>query len=362
MAIGTIFHPFPRLPKEIRDIIWDFAIRPSMPAAHYFTIFRPHSYREWAAIGKDMAVVGDWPLCALAAPYCEEKRARSWTSSNPSAYLIDGGLWTACKESRERIAKQIGPFETVFQYNGQAMVREERPAARATGTFMRNGEKQVFATYPRVDLFCLQPLNHDSILNSWNDGWRRDDWEHLLEKKNVPMFDRWIGLELGNLALELDPAWWADSDLVQRKSAYGLPKADFWFEECARGAALTQPFSRRTVWFIDKRIRRHPDAPPVSIEGFKGDLFYGNGCKYVQVFHGDPDWITDIPAYDDEEIQGLDKTAFGFVEKLELWIDEYAEDIEERASREPGDIISYYYESPPSHEIDFGVLACLPAP
>ncbi|KAK0657210.1 hypothetical protein B0T16DRAFT_452692 [Cercophora newfieldiana] len=32
------FHPFPWLPPELRDMIWDFAIRPDRPGVHFFTI------------------------------------------------------------------------------------------------------------------------------------------------------------------------------------------------------------------------------------------------------------------------------------------------------------------------------------
>ncbi|KAK3386488.1 hypothetical protein B0H63DRAFT_467860 [Podospora didyma] len=36
------FHYFPDLPKELRDKIWDMALRPGRPAAHFFTIFDPN--------------------------------------------------------------------------------------------------------------------------------------------------------------------------------------------------------------------------------------------------------------------------------------------------------------------------------
>lgn len=79
-------------------MIWDFAVRPALPGAHFFTVFNPDEEGERTALGDCLMNPGSGSTHALAAPQCDKTAlSRSWTASNPSAYLIDSGLWTACK-------------------------------------------------------------------------------------------------------------------------------------------------------------------------------------------------------------------------------------------------------------------------
>ncbi|KAK1763741.1 hypothetical protein QBC33DRAFT_549069 [Phialemonium atrogriseum] len=105
--------------------------------------------------------------CALAAPRCSEsdRQALSWTTSNPSAYLIDSGLWTACKELRERMERRFdteGWRRRIIPYR-ETPFEKELPDAPATATFTSSGERRCFTTYPKSDLFCLQPFDFDTI-------------------------------------------------------------------------------------------------------------------------------------------------------------------------------------------------------
>lgn len=107
MAPLTTFHPFPRLPWELRNEIWKHSIRPlDRPGAHVFYIEKrdledPGPYECGVVCGP--IEVEPCPLedpdtyLSVAVP---AKTLSSGPSGNPSAYVVDGGLWTACKETR----------------------------------------------------------------------------------------------------------------------------------------------------------------------------------------------------------------------------------------------------------------------
>jgi len=46
------FHPFPRLPKELRAAIWALAVRPDQPSAHFFTMVDSSEDDEWTKLSR----------------------------------------------------------------------------------------------------------------------------------------------------------------------------------------------------------------------------------------------------------------------------------------------------------------------
>ncbi|KAF4879075.1 hypothetical protein CGCSCA1_v001808 [Colletotrichum siamense] len=99
------FHQFPMLPGELRDQIWDLAVRPpGYRGVHIFTYVDENVYR-------DHRPTSDTFPRHLAKKMCDPRRfvgaptpandisPHSWTAGNPSTYAVDGGLLTACKES-----------------------------------------------------------------------------------------------------------------------------------------------------------------------------------------------------------------------------------------------------------------------
>lgn len=106
------FHGFPDLPPELRDAIWNQAIRPQRPGAQVFKYYTGPEDDDHA----NVAVKPTHPKAQhLAAPeYSESAGPSVYTKDNMSWYLYDGGMWSACKESRRVIAaithdKSIGP-------------------------------------------------------------------------------------------------------------------------------------------------------------------------------------------------------------------------------------------------------------
>ncbi|VTT64960.1 unnamed protein product [Fusarium fujikuroi] len=90
----TTFTRFIELPRELRDQIWSLAIRDDHPGAHIFGqyVTGSHGFQSWRGLSFDVAA----PSWGRFFESLDENRS----DENISTYLIDGGLWTACHESR----------------------------------------------------------------------------------------------------------------------------------------------------------------------------------------------------------------------------------------------------------------------
>ncbi|KAI0837127.1 hypothetical protein F5Y06DRAFT_272053 [Hypoxylon sp. FL0890] len=357
----TTFHPFSELPKELRDLIWDAAIRRDVPSAHFFTawdgmhdasIFPNMVELSVAGRGVDHGVP-----CGLAAPRCNraEPHCASWFDNNPSVYMEDSGLWTACKESREAMIRRFGNHRVTYQKGPLGKKAEaeyvklpEFNDAPATGTMVQNGKTQYFTVCPKTDLFCLQPLAKG------NGIW----WKYFEE--DVPIFNE-RGSPRPNIALELNPSWMDDyvSDKDQKENSakpdeIHLPRYYFELGECSRDE-LGCAFYAATdllgnwaskLWFIDYRIRPDPKRDPLGEDlDLKGwAIFQGRGCKYAEVGCAiDSGWIW---GHDTPET-----SIHHFVERLKEKLEEYSE----------AHFASEWVTDPPRKNAPkIGVLACIP--
>ncbi|KAI1380612.1 hypothetical protein F4677DRAFT_404064 [Hypoxylon crocopeplum] len=114
--MSETFYPFPRLPKELRDKIWKFAIRSTRPGANFFTISTVPDDQELAFAEELVSDEKKYGMItsistkgrlSLSAPILMWKSVdASWIHHNPSAYLVDSGVWTARKESRMVMERQ----------------------------------------------------------------------------------------------------------------------------------------------------------------------------------------------------------------------------------------------------------------
>ncbi|KAK3293719.1 uncharacterized protein B0H64DRAFT_466363 [Chaetomium fimeti] len=311
------FHYFPKLPKSIREDIWACAIRPNKASAHLFTIYNAGIKRERSLISHHTLNPRRSRGFALAAPPAsisddeddeednghdeddgnnendqdyesaedhesagddendggdgeEHLRSISWVQGNRSTYLMDAGLWAACRESRATIARRfkLAEWEMMLEEdkNWEADEaehvddKEDLPDAPTAAWFVLEGESVRCLTNPRTDLFLLEALNIDTI-----------DWKRI---PGLPLFTcrRRSEYRVRHMALNcpLVAGWHDDEGQQVIKVASGELS---WLEN---------------LWFINYFLRRREGAPSTSTrERYR---FYGNGCIFTEVRHCDWDW------------------------------------------------------------------------
>ncbi|CAJ2504060.1 Uu.00g114540.m01.CDS01 [Anthostomella pinea] len=193
--MATTFPRFSELPKGIRDMIWDIAIRPDVPGVpralfpdqqrprlpvpgdlegQYYTpetLYHSASVRdeERGCCNEDRSPVVEQivsgqflpgrqlhplELGSVAGklfrssmgkePSCSSLWMRS---SNPSTYARDAGLWTACQESRARIRRRLG-------HAGSSFIMRDEPEAAP----------RYFGIQAERDLVIIQPQIYDPSL------------------------------------------------------------------------------------------------------------------------------------------------------------------------------------------------------
>lgn len=181
------FPHFPLLPFELRDKIWKFAVRPAVPGAHIFS-----TYLNWfdskpeGFLSSFQAFHPFNPSRCLAAPQCLPKTStftpdslaampQSWLRNNPSTYLVDSGLWSACRESRRVIEHAFrcpeyhghadwGISNSVIDEDDRGNSQKENfgvlalPGVTSYAT-MEGNERRLLTVVPYRDLFILQPYD-----------------------------------------------------------------------------------------------------------------------------------------------------------------------------------------------------------
>ncbi|KAK0744359.1 hypothetical protein B0T21DRAFT_357689 [Apiosordaria backusii] len=288
------FHFFPLLPWELREMIWKLAIRPALPGAHVFRVYNANDSEHNGPEHETSR--DDYPWISksrLAAPRClprgvdfdpaaQAAAPISWTLNNPSTYLIDSGLWAACKESllvienefqnpaRRQKVWSLSEVESFRKKRGRFTLPET-----ATYTVSDNSRRRYLTVFPGQDLFILQP--HDIAALNWDLIWDSFPSYRFLAGDWIRI--SWDECER-HMALEYDPAW----DKVAHNTRRG-PAWDF-IVDIVWNTALAGSFS---LWFIDYRIKRSPRYQEPTKEQAKalGDkpprAFYASDRRFVEV-------------------------------------------------------------------------------
>ncbi|KAJ0108980.1 hypothetical protein J7T55_005528 [Diaporthe amygdali] len=307
---------FSDLPQELRDIIWQMTIRAKRPGAHFFT-FQNH----W----EDAGIVN----FSLALPIRFVSKARpqhigladtrsspdgriSWAKGNPSTYMEDSGLWTACWDSRRHMLLRFRPDK--FGYQSLRHHPREMPwsfwsfrgseAAKKTENLQRNsGERQFFTIYPETDLIILQALP-DSRL-SWDRG--DDEFAHPTENRFscYPLFPGKTGPysvcppNSNNFALEFDPKW--------------LTQGGKYMDRFESALKMTGVHS---IWFIDHKLKRNlQHLSSREREDFRENraVFYTTDRRFIEVACYDSEW----GIWDEAAQSHVGCKAFDFVHELD---------------------------------------------
>ncbi|KAK1757091.1 hypothetical protein QBC47DRAFT_378394 [Echria macrotheca] len=351
----TAFHYFPLLPFELRELIWKFAVRPAVPGAHFFTVKHDQSRgfsSEFQALHPYRN--GRQPWC-LGAPRCLPKTAEftrdlleatppSWLHNNPSSYLIDSGLWSACRESRlvmEQafrrpehhgenewgITKSVMDEEVdegqdaSWNHNGLFALPGVTSFAAKAGNVPR-----FFSVIPNRDLFILQPFDLCEWLEWLCTGLTTTfDIIPPYSPDSLPLpREEWNCRR--QIALEYDISW---------DSVDSLNKSDSPAMDVIRYLVGEDEYKIRTFWFIDYRI--NPNA------------LSGRYDSPQQVFRASDRRYTEVPEQDYFHLQppGL----WNFIRVL---LDE-----EEKVEIEEA---LFYGSNPETYcakdGVRFGILAC----
>ncbi|KAM6530213.1 hypothetical protein FALCPG4_008338 [Fusarium falciforme] len=197
--MATTFDRFSDLPRELRDEIRRFAIRTTRPGVHIFRLY--NDFKDDHAGARDsLSSARFFTGQCLAEPSWDRYFHSTNTDCgdrNVSTYLIDGGLWTACKESRLLMEKRFRNSEWGYLRKQQGT---GRPLERiwklwflpATGYFTSLGSaSHYFTVIPCRDLFVLRP---DLLGNT--DG----DWVDLKLPEGLTERVR-------HIAIEYNPEW-----------------------------------------------------------------------------------------------------------------------------------------------------------
>ncbi|KAK3321077.1 hypothetical protein B0T19DRAFT_487485 [Cercophora scortea] len=338
------FHFFPLLPWELREMIRKLATRPSLPGAHFFSVCNAddseHARLELKTYYRDWYF--QLPPPRLAAPRCLPRGVdfspaaaaaapASLTLNNPSTYLIDSGLWTACKESLQNGALQ------------------KQKATTTTYAASDDSGRRYLTVFPGKDLIIIQPYDDIAALN----------WDFVLD--GFPLYEylpRWGGWnrryqlfrDERHMAVEYDPAW----DML----ACGTPeRVQNLLVDMAWNAAQTGPF---TLWFIDYRIKRSPryqatEEQAKELRDYPPKAFYASDRRFVQVKNEqlglwaghDKMWDCGYELNSFDDVPGYYHGALMFIANLEG----------EMTDRWDYDK-NYWIEGLDLNWIDFGLLAC----
>ncbi|KAF5005224.1 hypothetical protein FDECE_8345 [Fusarium decemcellulare] len=311
--MNDIFHRFAELPWELRDQIWNLAVRPAHPGVHTFKLYDQD--KDGVMKGTVNVGLGDpwFHVCLrLAAPeYNKSSGTDICNNNNFSTYLIDGGLWTACKESR-LIMKHS--FRCLYgsQKTLKSTPEQSENHIAATGYFEGQGEKPYYFTVlPHRDLFILQPQNLDTI-----------DWSCINDY--IPIGSTHWGFEgLKNIALEYNPEWGRQVSKTTRSDIGDLSIVKMIVEMSEYAWHLD------TLWFVDYNLTRTDEEiteDDIISQGYQQDVFCSRDGRLVDAEYGRRSWrywkhIDEEKAYEDD----WDKTSTTFVYNIRQQVADYWE-------------------------------------
>jgi len=294
------FNLFPFLALELREMIWEHAVRPAVPGAHVFPVLRRPDPSTQDALTKSQQ---------LAAPRFVrngmESRSTastltnaavspfSWPLDNPSAYLIDSGLWTACKESRRVLKRELMRKERrqmassssdQGSLNGQGAVTVPGPA-----TF-RTIDAHLVTVFVNQDLFIIAdvfsgaqpspPRNEDLVSETMTR------WPHIQHAAPISHSVAAAVSQLSrcglsqpgsrNFAVEYNPSW----DAPWYDPAGAISTVVHTLRSHLRGASFK-------LWFINYHIRPslNNSHPPTGDDDDDNAprVFYAADRRFIEV-------------------------------------------------------------------------------
>ncbi|KAG5820886.1 hypothetical protein H9Q74_000439 [Fusarium xylarioides] len=302
------FERFAELPKELRDQIWSFAGRDDRPGVH---IFGQHdktkkNTSESRFLRYDDRTSESWAAPSWRRYYENFNEDRS--DENISTYLIDGGLWTACHESRLIMERRFEQSKRRHddEYTRPRHDRTKEVFRKATTGCFDGTPLHPVTVFPHRDLFVLQCNDLKNV-----------NWSLLgLEASMETPAEGFNGVR--HVALEYDPRWWSEAH--SRTTPLCLIE-DVW--EIMEAAFEMWPNVWK-LWFIDRSLRRKKEAPAfkeTAEDGCEINAFYASDRRFLEVDHNNPDHLEKeweyIGCLKDKSDNGL-SSSLDFLRTLEL--------------------------------------------
>ncbi|KAG8665377.1 hypothetical protein FPOAC2_10452 [Fusarium poae] len=310
----SVFHPFVRLPAELRLQIWQAAcFRPS-----------PSDRRIQYVTAQDEETVVPLPCNWHQSRQGISRQGISSGDKNRSAYLIDGGLWKACKESRDviaqyshfhdwvRILKQACVNYDNFEYYPADWAGGEKSSRPAIIKTCEGEEECCMLVYPAIDIFCIQ-VDEQYTRERSQSG---PELEMSLIRDNKQIEDIFMAeVTLQNIALEFDGSWLVDIPASISSPTDTNPTREYFryllLKHCEyrHGIDALWIIDKETKWF-DKDFRHHDtvywdcDTEYVEVD-WHHVVTYCNGgrwCSASGFMWRIKDWLEDFSdVYDSDE-------------------------------------------------------------
>ncbi|KLU90311.1 hypothetical protein MAPG_09275 [Magnaporthiopsis poae ATCC 64411] len=277
---------FSQLPKELRDQIWSYAANEPdrKPGVHFLSV---SDHESWIAEDEDKDLVGSLkrllttdavdgalPVRFYASARPNESSPGGGPGRNPSTYMTNQGMWAACLESRAVMTRKMSHAHN-----------------KAKLCFPVGNSSRCFEVLPQ-DLICVKTF----------------DLARTFVDITTPEYP-YRGAE--HVAWEFDPTMlpFVDGDDFNKLLSAKPPnrKLEDVQYDVAKAAAGAKACLER-FWLIDYRIKRlaAPGHDQPKREGRKNRfVFYGNGCRFVEVQLGDTEWeYCGLPPASAAEVEG----------------------------------------------------------
>ncbi|KLO90907.1 Uncharacterized protein LW93_207 [Fusarium fujikuroi] len=259
------FERFPELPRELRDHIWSMAVRDDRPGVHVFGQYdeaeRHKSVSRFLRSGD--VVSGTWAAPSWSRYFENLDKDRS--DENISAYLIDGGLWTACHESRLIMEKRYEQSKRKPSHKETYPVhdRTKEVFKKATTGCFDGTPLDLMTVFPHRDLFVFQFTDLQKV-----------DWCFMgFEASMATAAEGFRGVK--HVALEYNPKW--SAELIHDRGDDIRAIMEGAFE-------MWSPVWK--LWFIDHSLKRKKDAPVFKEKADNGNeinAFYASDRRLLEV-------------------------------------------------------------------------------
>ncbi|CAH0005032.1 unnamed protein product [Clonostachys byssicola] len=335
------FRFFPDLPYELREQIWQQAIRPSAKnysGIQHFSILHSNMKFESTAFKPKLipSSRGVPTSCDEGITFAAEIPGTEGAEANRSAYMWDAGLWTACWESRQIILrhweiKKWSEKRRNFQAEGfyGFWYREEEWRENQDCCITINapslitndgGEEWQLMVRPYDDAFYFDLESLKDALNQPNPG---RTWDNLVEiMQDLPFSGlNYCCQPVRHLIFDFDPNWLNNLPRYNAHVDSGSTQ-EFIIDLLWLLAGRSEEETHFHIWLIDRSRRQS------SIKNGDEVLLAGGAGEEARVFYNC-----------DEEFVDLGTAEYNPYGKSQLHDEPWKFEYDEGGFRKPTDIL-----------------------